>query len=270
MNTDYQKDLKVIKKVLNKLDIPYESHKYFNDGHSSKVFLLNDHYLVKQNKQSLLKAEVQFLNLNNSKVFQKIVYADSNYDFVVYDFIQGNMMKSVDDIEDTLKSIFKITSNYKNYTGYGFGYLNEKFESWSKFLDDEIKYSSLTVNPYIPDNSNVYKCINILEKYPFDKKLLHGDFGTHNFVKENGKLIGVIDPMPIIGDPLYDLLFAIVSNKDILKNITLEKIYSLANEPKEKINAMLTIVLYSRIARCIKYQPQDIDTYLNYWNKFKI
>ena len=159
---------------------------------------------------------------------------------------------------------------YKNYTGYGFGYLNEKFESWSKFLDDEIKYSSLTVNPYIPDNSNVYKCINILEKYPFDKKLLHGDFGTHNFVKENGKLIGVIDPMPIIGDPLYDLLFAIVSNKDILKNITLEKIYSLANEPKEKINAMLTIVLYSRIARCIKYQPQDIDTYLNYWNKFKI
>ena len=88
--------------------------------------------------------------------------------------------------------------------------------------------------------------------------------------KENGKLIGVIDPMPIIGDPLYDLLFAIVSNKDILKNITLEKIYSLANEPKEKINAMLTIVLYSRIARCIKYQPQDIDTYLNYWNKFKI
>ena len=83
--------------------------------------------------------------------------------------------------------------------------------------------------------------------------------------KQDGKLIGVIDPMPVIGDSLYDILFALVSNTDILSTITLEDIYSLINEPKEKIKALLTIVLYSRISRCLKYHPQDIDIYMDFW-----
>jgi streptomycin 6-kinase len=106
-----------------------------------------------------------------------------------------------------------------------------------------------------------------LEKYPFDKKLLHGDFGTHNFIQEDGKLVGVIDPMPVIGDYLYDLLFAVVSNVDILSSVSLEDLYNLVNEPPEKIKAMLTIVLYCRISRCLKYHPEDIEIYMEYWNK---
>ena len=266
MYTLNENDDKIIEKVLKKLDIPYISHKYFTDGTSSKVILLNNHYLIKQNKPSLLQAETEFINLSKSNLFQKILYADSNYDFVVYDFIPGDMMKQVDDIDDTLNSIVKITSNYPKYTGKGFGYLNEEFSSWKEFLNDEINYSSQTVKPYIDDNSSVYKCINILEKYPFQKKLLHGDFGTHNFVKVKGKLIGVIDPMPVIGDPLYDSIFAMVSNKEFLANLNVEKISSLTNEPQEKVKAMLTIVLYSRISRCIKYQPNDINIYLDFWN----
>lgn len=262
-----ENDDKIINKVLQKLDIPYQSHKYFTDGTSSKVILLNNHYLIKQNKNSLLKAETEFINLSKSNLFQKIIYTDDNYDFVVYDFIPGDMMKKVDDVEDTLKSIVKITSNYPRYPGKGFGYLNDEFSSWAEFLNDEIKYSSQTVKPYIKDNSSVYKCINILEKYPFQKKLLHGDFGTHNFVKAKGKLIGVIDPMPVIGDPLYDSIFAMVSNKDLLQTLSIEKISNLTNEPQEKVKAMLTIVLYSRISRCIKYQPNDIDTYVKFWDK---
>ena len=108
--------------------------------------------------------------------------------------------------------------------------------------------------------------MEILEKYPFEKKLLHGDFGTHNFIQDNGKLVGVIDPMPVIGDYLYDLLFAIVSNVNILSSVTLEDLYTLVNEPSEKIKAMLTIVLYCRISRCLKYHPDDLDTYMNFWN----
>lgn len=266
MNFTNKKDEEIAGKVLKKLDIPYECHKYFTDGTSSKVFLLNNHYLIKQNKKSLLKAETEFLKLNTSKIFQKIVYTDSDYEFVVYDFIPGDMMKSIDNIEDTLNSIITITSNYPTYTGKGFGYLNEEFETWSEFLNDEINYSSQTVTPYIKNNENVYKCINILEKYPFEKKLLHGDFGTHNFVKSNGKLVGVIDPMPVIGDPLYDSLFAMVSNKQMLEYININKISELTKEPQEKIKAMLTIVTYSRISRCIKYQPNDIEIYIKFWN----
>lgn len=270
MKYSSENDEIIAKKVLKKLDIPYESVKYFSDGVSSRVFLLNDHYLVKQNTPTLLKAETVFLNQMNSNIFQKIVYADNNYDFVVYDFIPGDMMKKVDDINETLKSIVNITSKYPKYTGKGFGFLNEEFNSWSEFLEDEIKYSSKTVYPYIKNNNNVYKCINILEKYPFEKKLLHGDFGTHNFVKVNGKLAGIIDPMPIIGDPLYDSLFAMVSNKDFLSSLSLENLVKLTNEPKEKLKAMLTIVTYSRISRCIKHQPDDVETYIKFWDKLNL
>jgi len=120
---------------------------------------------------------------------------------------------------------------------------------------------------HIPNKKVINNCINILEKYPFNKKLLHGDFGTHNFIQENGKLVGVIDPMPVIGDYLYDLLFAIVSNVNILSSVSLDEIYSLVDEPQEKIKALLTIVLYCRISRCLKYNPQDIDAYMEVWEK---
>ena len=73
--------------------------------------------------------------------------------------------------------------------------------------------------------------------------------------------------MTIAGDPLYDLLFAFVSNTDFVLNISLEKLYSLIDEPIEKINSLLIIVLYSRFSRCLKYHPKDIDVYLNLWNK---
>lgn len=265
MKLENKKDEKIIKEILNILDIEYESHKYFNDGVSSRVILLNNTYLIKQNTKPVLQAEIEFLKLDTSKYFQQIIYVDPNYEFVVYNFITGSIMYTVDNVDDTINKIIDISSNYSHYTKNGFGYLNEEVSTWSEFLRDEIKYSSSNITEYISDKTVVNKCVDILEKYPFNKKLLHGDFGTHNFIKQDGKLIGVIDPMPIIGDPLYDTLFAIVSNTNILANITLEKLYFLINEPKEKIKALLTIVLYSRISRCLKYHPKDIDIYMNFW-----
>jgi len=175
-------------------------------------------------------------------------------------------MRHVDDIDDTIQKIINIPKTYINYNKDGFGYLNEETSSWSRFLKDEVTYSSLNLKEYIPSKKLVNKCIETLENYPFDKKLLHGDFGTHNFIQENGKLVGVIDPMPVIGDCLYDLLFALVSNVNILSNITLDKLYNLIDQPKEKIDAMLAIVLYCRISRCLKYHPQDVDIYMKFWN----
>lgn len=265
MNLDNKKDEKIINNLLKILDIKYECHKYFNDGASSRVILLNNSYLIKQNTKPILQAEVEFLKLNNSKYFQKIVYIDPDYEFVVYNFINGEVMKQVENVEDTIQKLVDITSKYEDYLKENFGYLNEEVGSWSQFLKDEIKYSSNNITKYISDLTLVNNCISTIEKYPFKKKLLHGDFGTHNFIKQDGKLIGVIDPMPVIGDPLYDLLFAIVSNTDILSNITLEHIYSLTTEPKEKIKALLIIVLYSRISRCLKYNPNSIDIYMNFW-----
>lgn len=268
MNIENVQDKKIIMEILDKLNISYITHKYFNDGVSSRVILLNDKYLIKQNTKEALNAEVEFLKLNKSDMFQEIIYVDNDYRFVVYKFIVGNVMKRVKDVDNVVQKLIDITSNYALYKEDGYGYLDEKVHTWRKFLEDEIVHSSSNVKEYIPDNTLVFECAKNLEKYKFEKKLLHGDFGTHNFIEKDGRFIGVIDPMTVSGDPLYDLLFAIVSNVDIFSKFTLEKINSLTNEPNEKVKMMLTIVLYSRISRCLKYHPKDIEIYMNFWNKY--
>ena len=96
---------------------------------------------------------------------------------------------------------------------------------------------------------------------------MHGDFGTHNFIKKDGKLVGVIDPMAVIGDPLYDLLFAIVSNVDILKSLTMNDIYALTKEDKNRVYNLFVVVLYARMIRCMHHHKEDIDIYIDFYNK---
>lgn len=260
-------DNEIVKEVLSVLNIEYESLKYFNDGTSSKVMLLNNKYLIKENNISTLKAEEEFYKYNNLEMFQKLIYVDKDYRFIVYSFIEGEVMYDVEDSFDLIENIKRIVSSYALYDKEGYGYLDELVSSWRSFLESEIYYSSENIKEYIKDMSFVNKCVDVLDAYTFEKKVLHGDFGTHNFIKENGKFKGVIDPMGVIGDPLYDFLFAIVSNVDVLTKVNIDELDVIANEEKNKVMAMLGVTLFSRISRCLKYHKEDIDIYMSIWNK---
>ena len=269
-----EQDERVIAEFLKFKNEEYQTHKYFTDGASSKVMLLNGKYLIKQNTKETLKAEIEFLkgineNLAISDFFQKIEYINSDFEFVVYDFIEGSIMKNPNNVKGIEEKLLIITSNYLDYNKDGFGYLGEGTSSWEEFLKQEIEDSSENIKDYIENSNQAISAVEALRKYEFDKKLLHGDFGTHNFVERDGLFIGVIDPMPVIGDKLYDLLFAICSNVSILQKYSLEDIYGLVEEPKEKVKALFTVVLYSRISRCLKYHPKDINIYMNYWKELK-
>lgn len=257
-------ETRIINEVLNILNDKYISHKYFNDGTVSKVILLNNKYLIKQNKN--LEAEIEFFKYNKLNMFQKVLYIHPDLEYVVYSFLDGEIMYDVDDPKDALNKIIDITSKYSLSDKEGYGYYLEKVDKWTDFLKSEIEDSEKHLTDYIKDNTFVYDCLNKLKEYSFAKKVIHGDFGTHNFIKRNGKMVGVIDPDTVLGDALYDTLFAIVSNVDILQTITYEDLCSLINEDKNKIYCMLVIVLYSRIARCLKYHKEDIDIYMNYYN----
>ena len=98
-------------------------------------------------------------------MFQKIIYVDPKYEFVVYKFIPGETMKHVDDVNDTIQKIVSITNSYTNCNLDGFGYLNEETSSWSRFLKDEITHSSLNLKGHIPSKRAVNKCVEILENY---------------------------------------------------------------------------------------------------------
>ena len=71
--------------------------------------------------------------------------------------------------------------------------------------------------------------------------------------------------MPIAGDPTYDLLFALVSNIDLLPFLSKDYLAAYTKEPKPKINALLKVVLFCRICRCIKYHKEDLENYLDFW-----
>lgn len=268
MNFENKQDEKIVEEVMNLLNVRYECHKYFNDGACSKVILLNNKYLIKQN--DAIEVEELFYKYNKIDMFQKLIYVEPSYRYIVYGFVEGETMGEVDNPQDVITKVVKIANSYADYDKEGFGYYEEKVNTWEEFLESEIQASSKNVKEYIKDNKEVFDCINILKKYDFKKKVLHGDFGTHNFIKKDKKFVGVIDPQTVIGDKLYDILFAIVSNVDILNSVTLEKLEVIINEEKEKIYSMLMIVLYSRISRCLKYHREDIDAYMNYWNYLKI
>ena len=71
---EIEKDKKIINEVLKKVNEPYIEHIYFTDGADSRVMLLNNKYLIKQNNLNSIKAEIEFFESTFSTFFQKIVY----------------------------------------------------------------------------------------------------------------------------------------------------------------------------------------------------
>lgn len=259
-------DFNIINEVCDKLNTNYTSHKYFHDGTTSKIILLNDEYIIKVANAEQLKAEVKFATFYESvPTLQKIAYYDKEYKYIVYNFIPGDVMHTVSDFEDLARSIKLIVSSYKNCPDNVYGYIEKPSSSWTSFLKEEVDDASSC----FPDAQNllpiVTEALNELNKYPFTKKLIHGDFGTHNFIKRNEKFISAIDPMPIAGDPTYDLLFALVSNIDLIPFLSINYLTEYTKEQKPKIIALLKVVLFLRICRCAKYNKEDLETYLDFW-----
>lgn len=262
---DELKDMMLLNDVLTKMNMKYESHQYFKDGSFSRTIFLNGKYVLKQNQPALLKSEVLFAEKNTNPKLQRIAYYDSEFRYILYHYVPGEVMHTVEDFDDLLSNVKEIIDSYAPYSGPEFGKLCEPVTSWTDFLKEEVHEASLTLKESFDFLPQVYNAIEVLEQYPFEKKLLHGDFGTHNFIKYQGKFNGAIDPIPTAGDPLYDLLFVLVSNIDILPHIPLDYLYEMIDEPNEKIKAMFTIVLFSRLARCLTHHKADFDTYIDYW-----
>lgn len=264
-------DFEIINEICSKLNIPYKSKKYFHDGTTSRIILLNNEFIIKMAEKEQLKAEATFANYySNVPSLQKIAYADPEYKFLVYNFIPGDVMHTVTDFEDLARNIKVIVSAYKNFSSEFFGYVDTPVDSWTKFLKNEVEHSA----EYFSESKNllptVYDAIEELNKYPFNKKLIHGDFGTHNFIKRDEKFIAAIDPTPVIGDATYDLLYALVSNVDLLPFLSMNYLTSYIKEPKTKIETLLKVVLFCRIGKCVKYNKEALDTYLDFWyNLFK-
>lgn len=261
-------DIIFINEISKKLDISINEFKYFRDGTDSRIFLLNGKYIVKQNIPTLLKSEFEFSNIyaENSKL-QNVILIDNDYKYIVYEFVPGDVMHVVDNIEELLLDIKEITKSYKDYNGPEFGYVHEPSHSWIDFLKTQVHEASLLLPDSFDFLPQVYEAISVLEKFNFQKKLIHGDFGTHNFIKKHGKFIAAIDPIPTVGDYLYDFIYACLSNIDIVKTLSLNSLVEKTGEPVEKVKSMLIIELFCRMSICLRHHKEDFDEYVDFWYK---
>lgn len=259
---------KIIEEFLNLRHEKLISIQEMKNGTDSKVFLVNEKYIFKFHNKNVIEAEFEFFNSYKSELNELIVFVDKNFNYIVYEFIK-NKDKSFN-AGDLILQVKKYVDGYIDFAGKGFGFLFEEKKSWKEFLEDEFNDKKAYALKVIKESDcqRVVNAIDVICKYEFKKKLMHGDLGLHNMLFLNSELVGIIDPQPLIGDALYDFIFCVLSDENIAEPKIISNIYNyIPSEPKEKIDAMVLFVLFGRIARCVKYNLSEKNHFIDLWNK---
>lgn len=268
-------------KVIPSKDIQYEKLK---GGTTSELYLFDNcdsnKYVVKLNESHVLKSEVNYLNCyKNLDLIPNLIYVEESYKYIVYSFISGTTNLTGINKQEMLQTLVERVIN--KYTpipvNIGFGYINKLTDSWNVFLKNEIIEVNEFLKPHVArDEYNfVLSILENLNHYQIEREavLLHGDCGVHNFIYNNGQLSGVIDPTPVIGYPVYDLIYAFCSSPKDLTKETIDLAYRHLKNIDGKNNSMLyhevIVGLYLRLGACIKHHPNDFEEYLKAWYYWK-
>ncbi|WP_223830777.1 phosphotransferase [Paenibacillus polymyxa] len=258
-----------------------ESHmrnlKPLTGGTSSKVVVVMDEtkprYVIKQNDPAVVEAEAEFLHTYvQVEKLSRLVYVDPLHRYLVYTFRSGlTQYHGRNKTDLLLRLATEVISHYKPIGGERhYGYSDHPFVEWRDFLLHRMKESEKIIQDVLPPEDHRFVHTLVAGSPPRNiKYLLHGDCGVHNFVfAENGTLTGIIDPDPVVGEPLYDLIYAFCSSPDRLTVDTilpaLEKLGPEMTEEYE-LNREVLLGLYFRIATCIRHHPGDLDQYTEAW-----
>lgn len=251
-------------------------------GTSSKLWIIyykdSPRYVIKSNERDIIEEEVKFLNdYQEIDILPHVLYADSYHQYMCYSFIDGDSHYPRKQKATMLKDLVqKLINYYKPPSLNGWGYSNNLTASWQEFLLREVNGAKQILTTLLTEDDfhliqNLIKSSKRenLALHPF---LLHGDCGVHNFLFSEGNLSGVIDPIPLVGPPLYDLVFAFCSSSDDLTMETIEEaVDSLTSWERNDVVLCeeILIGLYIRLARCILHHPNDLSTYVKAWNDWK-
>lgn len=272
MNIKEAIEIIIKNKIINSID----SYKKITGGTTSEIWQVettnNDKLVIKFNEKDVIKYESLFLNkYMDIDLFPKVKYIDSLHRFFLYEYIDGEVNCNEFNAE-LLYKLINVVKSYKVYKEEGYGWIDD-LSTWDGFLGERVEEARR-----IMEDSNINinydsmeKLIDKISGYKFEKYLLHGDFGVHNFIFENRKLKGVIDPTPVIGDRIYDVLYGICSKPQFInaldKKILYKELCRLGYD-EESISCYFKIILYTRIGTCIKYHKEDLKSYLNIWEQF--
>ncbi|MDX8365293.1 phosphotransferase [Cytobacillus sp. IB215665] len=273
-----------VSKIINQLienDIISSKLEYkpLTGGTVSELYLLknvdNSHYVIKINEPNIVKSEAEYLNYyKNIDLIPNLIFVEPSYKYIVYSFIPGTTDYTPMSKKDLLiVLVLELINNYKTVTSKeNWGWADDPSKSWRSFLRNEITRANTHIAAYLGrvEYDFVLKLIPELSTttQPY---LLHGDCGMHNFIFDLTELKGVIDPAPVLGRSYYDLIYAFCSSPTELTTETIDSaMLHLTTDDRDCFSYKdVLIVLYLRIAACIKHHPNDFEEYKKAWYYWK-
>ncbi|CAM4052832.1 phosphotransferase [Lederbergia lenta] len=262
---------------LNLLPFKIMEWEELKGGTSSSVWKLlgdNHHqYVLKNNDCDTIKAESHYLFTYQSvEILPKVVYVDISNNYYIYTYLSGEVKTGISNKKIFLKELVsKLISHYTPTNNDDWGWIQDLSINWHQYLVGEINAAREIIGARLTDKD--YELVKSLAQKENRRNgkpyLLHGDCGVHNFLQKDNRLVAVIDPMPLAGPLIYELVFAFCSSPE---QLTMEVIFEVAKElpnfqnDKKQLVEEVIIGLYIRMLRCIYHHPQDLPAYLNAWN----
>ncbi|RKL69247.1 aminoglycoside phosphotransferase [Salipaludibacillus neizhouensis] len=255
-----------------------------NGGTSSKLYLLErsgtENCVVKMNDPQVLKSEVLYLDsYKKINLLPNLLYVEQSYKYIVYSYIAGDTDQVRNDKSYILhKLVLELINNYTTVpTSNRWGWEDDSAETWPDFLLNEGNEAKTILGTLLKNEDYILidHLIKSPKRIPLNEEpfLLHGDCGIHNFIFNNAQLSGVIDPTPLLGLPLYDLIYAFCSSPDDLSKQTIEyaanHLVTKWDGKEQHLYEEVLIGLFLRLATCMKHHPSDLEDYLKAWSYWK-
>ncbi|MGV2926989.1 hypothetical protein RW115_00155 [Macrococcus capreoli] len=234
-------------------------------GTTSKVFYLDDYhqqFILKLNPELSIQSESQFLkSYRDISAFPDCITTDGST-YILMEHMKGKMLEytySKTALLDKIDFIKAYDDSDKRV-----GYINDLKADFKSFLKHELELERLVLDDY-------YHCDVLLddleavappEELP---KYVHGDFGYHNFIMNEGDL-SVIDPTPMQNLILYELLFLYYSSPNDINEQSFKAYYDyyLNNSfiSFEDFKVYAKIILALRLSTSTRHHPEDTERYM--------
>lgn len=252
-------------------------------GTTSKVFLVKSSdglaFILKKNRPEVIKEEAAFLSrYRNVSFLPTLLHASASNEYILYSYLEGTSTDPKKNKEQILSTLVKQFLNHLlPISSKGCGWPEAITDSWGHFLEAEVAEAKHELLPHLntQDHLMVSNLIVKIKQAPLNNQayLLHGDCGVHNFIFQGEELSGVIDPTPVIGEPIYDLIYAFCSSpheltKEVIDGAAADLVVGSAYSGVE-LYEYVVIGLYLRMSTCIRHHPDDLADYLISWRYWK-
>lgn len=237
--------------------------------------------VVKANAPGMIAAEAAFLRAYvQVPLLPRLQYVDSGCRYLAYRYKQGRVSFPPGTKAAALLAL--VDGLFNRYVrverGRGWG-RSEDALTWDEYLRDRVAGARYRLQGRLPAADHAVVA-GLLDR-PWRRRLaaapvylLHGDCGFHNLLFEGAALTGVIDPTPLFGPPIYDLVYAFCSSPDDLTRETLQLAAARLRGWVPPTPAALweeaVVGLYCRMGSCLLHHPHDFLAFLEAWRRWRV